>query len=80
MATKFEISKTKEVDVFKTNVMHETDAEEIVRLLSNYFPNHNINFDLDDCDKILRLEGLESNRVFVKNALLQYGFMAEILV
>ncbi|GGE46954.1 hypothetical protein EV200_104284 [Pedobacter psychrotolerans] len=34
MTTKFEIPQTKEVDVFKTNVMHKTDAEEIVQLLS----------------------------------------------
>lgn len=49
MATKMEVC----VDVFKTNVKKKSDAEVIVQLLSNYFPNHVINFDLKDCDKIL---------------------------
>jgi len=79
MAINKEISANREVDIFKTNVMQQTDAEQIIRLLSNYFPNHNINFDLDDCDKILRVEGVDNNKIFIKNALLQCGFMAEVL-
>ena len=75
MAAKMELC----VDVFKTNVKKKSDAEVIVQLLSNYFPNHEINFDLDDCDKILRFAGTENNPLFVKNALMQHGFLAEML-
>ena len=44
-----------EVDVFKTTVKREEDAAEIINLLKDYFPHHRISFDLEDCDKILRI-------------------------
>ena len=45
------------VEVFKTNVSSISQAREIVDLLLNHFPAFNINFDLEDCDNILRVEG-----------------------
>ncbi|MBW4891792.1 hypothetical protein KXQ82_18850 [Mucilaginibacter sp. HMF5004] len=45
------------VEVFKTNVKQTEQAAVLVTALSQQFPMHYINFDLDDCDKILRIEG-----------------------
>ncbi|MGS2762381.1 hypothetical protein [Sinomicrobium sp. M5D2P9] len=45
------------VEIFVTNVGEETIAEECVEVLSCHFPEHRINFDLEDKDKILRMEG-----------------------
>jgi len=45
------------VEIFKTNVHDILDAEKIVALLSQHFPSFLINFDLHDCDKILRVKG-----------------------
>jgi hypothetical protein len=45
------------VEVFKTNVKNYNDSEKIVETLKKKFPFLKINFDLDDCDKILRVEG-----------------------
>lgn len=45
------------VEVFKTNVQETEQARELVILLQQYFPHSKINFDLDDCDKVLRIEG-----------------------
>jgi hypothetical protein len=45
------------VEVFKTNVYDRTDADRMVAVLSVNFPGTRINFDLHDCDKILRMEG-----------------------
>ena len=45
------------VEVFKTNVTNRTIADEIVQYLNQHLPNAKINFDLTDCDNILRLEG-----------------------
>jgi hypothetical protein len=44
------------VDVFKTNVQHAEQANRLVLILNEYFPNSKINFDLEDCDKILRVQ------------------------
>lgn len=45
------------VEVFKTNVSSEGHASTLIGLLQLAFPHHKINFDLEDCDKILRVEG-----------------------
>lgn len=45
------------VEVFKTNVTGSIDAAELVILLQGYFPGGKISFDLEDCDKVLRVEG-----------------------
>jgi hypothetical protein len=45
------------IEIFKTNVQKSAEAQSLVTLLLRHFPGTKINFDLDDCDKILRVEG-----------------------
>lgn len=47
------------VEVFKTNVQTEIDTNYIINTILLHFPDYRINFDLEDCDKILRVEGIE---------------------
>lgn len=47
------------VDVFKTNIQNIQLADFIVDELEKHFPNSAINFDLSDCDNILRIEHQE---------------------
>lgn len=49
----------KMVMVFKTNVNDQQDAAYIMEVLQKAFTHCKINFDLDDCDRILRVEGLD---------------------
>jgi hypothetical protein len=44
------------VEIFKTNVQEVSKAEEIVGALHRHFPANRFNFDLSDCDRILRAE------------------------
>jgi len=44
------------VEIFKTNVEQTCQAADIVRQLTQLFPHCRINFDLEDCDRILRIE------------------------
>jgi hypothetical protein len=44
------------VEVFKTNVTTKNDAKKIISALQVFLPLAKINFDLEDCDKILRIE------------------------
>lgn len=48
------------VEVFKTNVDSEKLALKIIRSLTKRFPHYKVNFDLDDCDNILRIESKSS--------------------
>jgi len=54
----------KMVEVFKTNVQEDFQAQQLVNVLLRHFPDSKINFDLEDCDKVLRVEG--RNLVTVK--------------
>jgi hypothetical protein len=45
------------IEVFKTNVQLISDSIHIIDIIKKQFPNYKINFDLEDCDKILRVEG-----------------------
>ncbi|PBI91608.1 hypothetical protein BSF41_12100 [Flavobacterium sp. ACN2] len=47
------------VEIFKTNVEKKSDGDYILAVMKNRFPNYKINFDLEDCDKILRIEGFD---------------------
>lgn len=69
------------VEVFKTNVETREQAEQLVRLIRKNFPEYGINFDLEDCDRILRVKSpvriQESSLITI---LLQQGFQAAVLV
>ncbi|TDO77798.1 hypothetical protein EV143_10330 [Flavobacterium chryseum] len=47
------------VEVFKTNVHKEADKNYVIAVIQSQFPHYKVNFDLEDCDKILRVEGVE---------------------
>ena len=67
------------VEVFKTDVREISQAEKLLRLLSAYFPQSKINFDLEDCDKILRIDShtnISDDAIF---ALRRQGFKCEEL-
>lgn len=69
------------VEVFKTNVQEETQAAELLVALGDYFPSYKINFDLQDCDKILRVASLngviDNNRIM--EAIGDFGYAIEEL-
>ena len=45
------------IEIFKTNVQQRSEADIIIDQLLQHMPGSRINFDLHDCDKILRIEG-----------------------
>ena len=67
------------VEVFKTNVSDESQAEKLLEILAWHFPACRINFDLDDCDKILRIEGEGLFTASVQMIVAENGFTCEIL-
>ena len=67
------------VEVFKTNVQKKVQSKMLLCILSEAFPSFKINFDLSDCDKVLRVEGDNMEPLKVKILLNEYGFKCEIL-
>ena len=69
------------VEVFKTGVRTKKEANFILKKLRLMFPHYKINFDLEDCDNILRVE-TEVNMINdqdVIHLVNSYGFKIEIL-
>ena len=67
------------VEVFKTNVPSQTQANSILISLQKNFPAHKINFDLDDCDKVLRVQGRNISTKKVIVLVNKNGYDCEIL-
>lgn len=67
------------IEVFKTNVLLEEDAALIVKAWKTEFPHSVINFDLDDCDRILRVQAHQQVIPYVPELVKQYGFACEPL-
>ena len=76
-----ELSSNCMVEVFKTNVGNPEQANLVLRQIHDAFVAYSANFDLEDCDRILRVK---SSRGFVQaSSLIQFlrklGFRAEVL-
>jgi hypothetical protein len=67
------------VEVFKTNVQKKSQSKMLLGILSEAFPSSKINFDLSDCDKVLRVEGNNLEVLSVITLVKKYGFICEIL-
>lgn len=67
------------VEVFKTNVMINKEAQGMVDLLGQHFPACKINMDLEDCDKILRVEGVSLDIEKVKRLVQKMGYECLLL-
>ena len=68
------------IEVFKTNVRFQIDALLIVDSLQKKLRTTKINFDLEDCDKILRIVGTnKAKSQYIISYLQQLGYQCEIL-
>lgn len=69
------------IEVFKTNVEDRNHANMLVDRIHESFINYQVNFDLEDCDKILRVKCRDES-VCTKSLirfLNELGFNAEVL-
>lgn len=69
------------IEVFKTNVESDDQAIMLMDLIHKNFADYKVNFDLQDCDNILRVksatECIQTDCLI--NFLREFGFHAEIL-
>lgn len=65
--------------VFKTSVKTKTQAKKLKQPIDNLFPNATWNFDLEDCDKILRVDCNENVVIPIKKLLQIHNFNCEEL-
>jgi hypothetical protein len=69
------------IEVFKTNVTQREQANRLLELIHETFDGYTANFDLQDCDRILRIKSavaaIDSATIIalLKNS----GFKADVL-
>lgn len=69
------------IEVFKTNVTEYLIARSLTELIRLQFDGYSASFDLEDCDKVLRVQS-ENDRILsgrIITLLKKWGFQAEIL-
>lgn len=69
------------VEVFKTDVKDRRHADMLISRIRQTFSGYRANFDLEDCDKILRIECTTGSvqASLVVRLLKESGYTAEIL-
>ncbi|HEY1040387.1 MAG TPA: hypothetical protein VGF30_13320 [Bacteroidia bacterium] len=67
------------VEVFKTSVETRKTADELLQMLHSSFPELRLNFDLEDCDNILRAEGKHINSLEIIKLIEHYDHFCTIL-
>lgn len=67
------------VEVFRTNVSNPQQADELIGLLRTIFPGSRINFDLEDCDNILRIDNDQVEPAQVIALMKANGFHCAVL-
>ena len=67
------------VSVYKTNVNTKTKLRKVKPVLNRILLNSKWNFDLEDCDKILRVESRESLSGLLISELCKIGIHCEEL-
>lgn len=69
------------VEVFKTNIRTRDQAHMIGKCLQEVFVYYLVNFDLDDCDRIMRIRSLNGSidNERICRIVLALGFEAHVL-
>jgi hypothetical protein len=67
------------VEVFKTNIKKVGHSRILIQKLREHYPDSHINFDLDDCDKILRVEGEQICPEKIMQVVSSNGYQCEVL-
>jgi len=67
------------VEVFKTNIRKVIESRSLIKKLLDHYPATSINFDLDDCDHILRVEGDDICPEKIISLVTDHGYYCEVL-
>jgi hypothetical protein len=68
-----------EYEVFKTNVENHERASHIIQLIETNFPDSQVNFDLEDVDKIMRVKNSQNQIDSIVELIKKHDIVCEIL-
>ncbi len=68
------------IEVFKTNIKDKFQSTEVQIQILKLYPKLIVGFDLEDIDKVLRVEGIFFNNAKIINALYFKGIQCEVMI
>lgn len=68
------------VEVFKTNVQKVAESRVLTQKLFEHVQATKISFDLEDCDKVLRIEGESFLADEIIDLVTSAGYQCEVMV
>jgi len=67
------------VEAFKTNIQKKAQSKMLLSILAEAFLSFRINFDLCDCDNVLRVKGDNPEASIIMILVKEHGFNFELL-
>ena len=67
------------IEVFRTNIPDAVVAGSIASQLHQQFPGIKVNFDLEDCDKIMRTESMMDLASCIRELVVKLGYCCDVL-
>ena len=67
------------IEIYKTSVETRDQATYLLRLLQQHISDCVMNFDLEDCDRILRIESNRDISEIVSGMFVKHGFQCQKL-
>lgn len=67
------------VEVFKTNIKKANQSKILVKKPQAHYPQSSVNFDLEDCDNVLRVEGDDICPHKIIELVITDGYECEVL-
>ena len=68
------------VEIFKTQITGESAADAVIQQLQKHFPLAKINVDLEDCDRVLRVEAEGFSTDEIIRLTQKLGYSCELLL
>jgi hypothetical protein len=67
------------IEVFRTDVYLKKEAAAVLKKLEMLYPHGQINIDLHDCDKVLRVEAAAVDPELICKIVAEHGFQCTLL-
>jgi hypothetical protein len=74
------IKRQSMIEVFKTNIQEKAQSDEVKKQVLKHYPKLLIGFDLEDIDKVLRVEGSFFISSDIIELIVSSGFECEVMI
>ncbi|NSL88471.1 hypothetical protein [Chitinophaga solisilvae] len=67
------------IGIFKTNISSPQEKQQMIHAIESQFIVGSCHVDIEDCDKVLRIAGLQVEENIIIDFVKNQGFLCEVL-